>query len=68
MREPRVEEQLRGHEARVEAGCPACDGPLAVRFSAAEAWAWCGACRRLSRALLTNGPEGPVLVHPTPAA
>jgi hypothetical protein len=57
-----------GHDAILDGACPTCEGPLQARFTPHTVWAWCRACRRLSRPTVVPGPAGAVLVHAAAAA
>lgn len=51
-------------EARLDAACPACGGPLEVRIEGASAGSYCRACRLISRPSLHRHGQELVLAHP----
>ena len=57
---PSVPERM---EARLDAACPACGGPLEVRIEGASAGSYCRACRLISRPFLRRHDQEVVLVH-----
>lgn len=51
-------------EMRLEAACPACDGPLELRIDGASAGTYCRACRWISRPSLHRQGQEILLAHP----
>ena len=68
MTERPVREAPRDRDTVFEGACPTCGGPLQMRITPGQAWAWCGACLRLTRPVVLPGEGGAVLVHPTALA